>query len=980
MGGAYSENDIGGSLDAHVSDGALVTLSSGITIQAHDDTQITAIAGAVAVTTGAGGAVGAGVSKNSITRDATAFVDDATLATVGGSPTSPAINVLASSDAAINSVAAGGAFANNFAAGGSLADNAIGGTLDAHISGGVHVLPVTRVTVKADDRTRITAVAGQVAFTTSAGASIGAALATNEITRNTTASIEGAGTTATADALQVLAASDAQIEGIAAGGTGAQSFAAGGSLATNTIAGTLDAHVDSGATATGSKQLVVNATDHTIIFGGAGQAAFVVGAGVAVGTAITTNTTTRHVVAFVGGTGSSATASSVQISADTVATIEALAAVGTGAGTIAADYSLVDNEIQNTTDAGVLDGALVSADNVSIRGSDDSTIESFSGAGAGAPGTLAAAAAQGKNVISNNVFARIDNATVNGGTIDVLASSDDDNNDGLPDTADKSGDFNNSFTDDITSIVIGGAGAGTLGLSGSISLNDIASNIDAHIGSGATVGATTSVHVRGLSDSGIRSVAANGEGAGAVAAGVASSTNNSHSQVVAGIDAANVAAPDVEVHTTTTGNIKSAAAVGAGAGTGAFDIATSHNTIANVSEAHVTNAAHVTAGQMLTVSADDDSDILAITGAGAGAGAVAIAPGVSTNDIGNTVVAVVDNGAVVHADSATVQAADNDRINSVSAGLAGATFLTITGGVGNNNIANTVDAHLSGGATITTTNDLTIFATDASVNGSFTGQAGGALVGLGAAASYSEIGGHITAYIDHATATSTAGSVNVNAVAAERVKSFTGGADGGLVGIAGNVSVVFMETRTEAYITNATVNAFANVLVAAEATDTWDVIVGALAGGLVGASGSVVVNNSANVTRAFIDNANVVAHGKGNAASVKHWDPDTGLETIEQVHGLAVVASFVGQPGSTGASRSMPEAAWSASAAWSTRPNGTIKPMLLSPRRPSIRRPITAGASSFAPTATSISRLSAAARPVASSASAGQLIAATWKA
>ena len=169
-----------------------------------------------------------------------------------------------------------------------------------------------------------------------------------------------------------------------------------------------------------------------------------------------------------------------------------------------------------------------------------------------------------------------------------------------------------------------------------------------------------------------------------------------------------------------------------------------------------------------------------------------------------------------------------------------------------------------------------------------------------AAASYSEIDNHIEAYIHHATATSTTGSVNVNAVSDATIKSITGGANGGLVGIAGNVSVVFMGTRTEAYITNASVNAFANVTVTANAQDTWDVIAGALAGGLVGAAGSVVVNNSADVTRAFLDNAVVVAHGKGAVANVQHWDPDTGAESLEQVHGLAVVASFVGQPGSIG--------------------------------------------------------------------------------
>jgi hypothetical protein len=433
-------------------------------------------------------------------------------------------------------------------------------------------------------------------------------------------------------------------------------------------------------------------------------------------------------------------------------------------------------------------------------------------------------------------------------------------------------------------------------LSGSIALNDVASNVDAHIGQGANVTATSTVRVRGLDDSGIRAVAGNGEGAGTIAAGIASSTTNGHSQVMAAIDAASVTAPTVDVDTHTTGSTKSAAAIGAGAGTGAFDVATTDNEIANRSDAHVTNSAHVVASQSLLVTADDSSDILAIAGAGAGAGVVAVAPGISTNNIQNTVTSFVDNNATVDAATASITAADNSRINSVSAGFGGATYLTITGGVGVNNTSNTVDAHVSSGAVVTTQTDTTIAATDASTNGSFTGQAGGALVALGAAASYSEIDNHILAYIHQATVTSTAGSVNVNAVSAATIKSFTGGANGGFVGIAGNVSVVFVGTQTEAYISDATVTAFANVVVTADANDSWDLGVGSLAGGLVGASGAVVVNKSENVTRAFVEGATIVAHGKGTTSNVEHWDPDTGVLSIEQIHGLAVIASFVGQP------------------------------------------------------------------------------------
>ena len=260
----------------------------------------------------------------------------------------------------------------------------------------------------ASDHSRISAVAGEVAFTFSGGASVGAALSTNEITRDTVASIDGAGTNASATALEVLAMSDAQIEGIAAGGVGAQNFAAGGSLTTNTIAGSLDAHLSGGATVAASKTVTVGANDSSLIIGAAGQAAFLTGAGAAVGTAISTNTTTRHVVAFVSDDHTTANAGVLKILADTLATIDALAAVGVGGGTVAADYSLVENQIQNTTDAGVLNSAVVAGDSVFIRGSDDSTIKSLSGAGAGTAGTLAAAAAQGKNLIANNVFAHVD--------------------------------------------------------------------------------------------------------------------------------------------------------------------------------------------------------------------------------------------------------------------------------------------------------------------------------------------------------------------------------------------------------------------------------------------------------------------------------------------------------------------------------------------------------------------------------------------
>ena len=111
-------------------------------------------------------------------------------------------------------------------------------------------------------------------------------------------------------------------------------------------------------------------------------------------------------------------------------------------------------------------------------------------------------------------------------------------------------------------------------------------------------------------------VAGNGEGAGTIAGGASVSTNTSRSQVSAYIDAATVTAPAVEVRTHTGGDIKAVAIVGTGAGTVAADAAVALNDIGNVSVAHVTGGAVVTAPGSLTIASADSSYIVVWAGAG----------------------------------------------------------------------------------------------------------------------------------------------------------------------------------------------------------------------------------------------------------------------------------------------------------------------------------------------------------------------------
>ncbi len=687
-----------------------------------------------------------------------------------------------------------------------------------------------------------------------------------------------------------MATADETVNAVTVGGAFAQNFALGGSVTVNNIGGTVNADVAGGAAATGTTQVTVGASDKTQITGVAGQAAVALGAGAAVGAAATSNNSTRQVGAAIDGAGTTAQAPSVQVTVAVAATINALGAVGAYASTAAGDLALILNNITNTSDAHITGGAVVSGNSVQVHSSDDSNIRALAGAGAGSS-TVAVAASTASNEIGNMVSARVDGATVTGGTLDVTAAANDDN------PASNDSDFTQDFVSNITSIVIGGAGAGTAAFGGSVAVNDVNNVIDAHIASGSMVTTTNAVHVQGSDDTGIRVVAGNGEGAGTVAGGAAVSTNTSRSQVTAAIDAATVTAPTVEVHTNTGGDVKSAAAVGAGAGTVAADAAISVNDIANRSDAHITGSANVTASQSLDVQAQDSSTIVVITGAGAGAGAVAVAAGVSTNYVQNTVTAFVDGAAQVHVGTMTVTAGETDHLFAVSIGAAGAGAVSVTGGVGDNEIGNTVDAHLSGAAVIVATGDVSVTAQDTSKMEAITGEGGGAgIAGIGGAASYSQIQNQILAYLDGANVTSSGGSLTVHADSDATVESLTAGGNGGLVGIAGNVAVTFVDTAVKAYIARSTVSTFANTVVLAESSDTLTVGAGSVAGGLVGAAGTVAVTTLDGVTQAYLEDATVAAHGNGAAASVPHWDPNTGAESTDSVHGLAVVASSVEKP------------------------------------------------------------------------------------
>ena len=109
-----------------------------------------------------------------------------------------------------------------------------------------------------------------------------------------------------------------------------------------------------------------------------------------------------------------------------------------------------------------------------------------------------------------------------------------------------------------------------------------------------------------------------------------------------------------------------------------------------------------------------------------------------------------------------VFATSTGTINTLSAGLSGAGTVAISGAISLNEIANTVDAHVSNGANVTANRNINLKAQDTSSIWSLSGQAAGAgAAGIGGAAAYNEIGNTIQAYASGATLTSTADSISV---------------------------------------------------------------------------------------------------------------------------------------------------------------------------------------------------------------------------
>ncbi|MBD2516808.1 DUF4347 domain-containing protein [Nostoc sp. FACHB-973] len=501
-----------------------------------------------------------------------------------------------------------------------------------------------------------------------------------------------------------------------------------------------------------------------------------------------------------------------------------------------------------------------------------------------------------------------------------------------------------SFTQNasIQALTIGGAlsaSAGQQGLAasgaGAGSDNAVNKTIEAVIRNGADVEANGVVNLTATDTTNITAdaggvavaVSIGKDFSGALSVGASQSTNTISNTVKASIDNAKVESTADAINLTANSTAKIDALTIAGAisvaagqtalsGSGAGTSST--NTIDNTIEASIQNNADVDASGAVSLTATDNSTIVADAGGVAVALAfgksVSVGAALATNTTNNTTKATIDSSPVV-ANSVALSANSTANIDaftlgaalSVATGSGGGITGSGAGSSSNNTITNTIEASINNTNNVTAnTGSVTLSATDNStINADAGGVAvavaggasGGTAISVGAAIAINTIDNTIKATIDKSTvnastgvaltATSTA-DIDALAVAGSLSAAVgTGSGTGGLSGSgAGSETTNKISNSIEASIqdtANVTVTNPGNVTLTATddstiVADAGGVAIALSAGPSAGISlavGASLANNTIdNTVEAYVDNSTVTTPGNVELSATSTADVD----------------------------------------------------------------------------------------------------------
>ncbi len=911
-----SINDISANTSAHISDGAKITQATHVDLDATNKLALSALSGAVTISTqGSGNGLAGSYAQNSLKGTTDAYVDDATLALSG--------NLSADADVTgfIETLSASVAGTKGkLGIAGSVSINEIDNTTRSYLNK-VLLTGVGNVHLSATDNSSIRAIAGAVAFGGKAG--IGLSFGWNHLENETESWIADSDVDATG-LVTVNALTDNDIDTISAAiGASKGQMAGAGAVTINTIDNATRTWV-SGQRAGDGVDAVngvsLTSTDSSRIFGLAGAlAGSTQGAGV--GVSFAWNDVDNTVDAgLTGNTDVESTAGSVVVDADSTTHIEAIAAGGGIASKVGLAGSGSVVQAGNTVKAHIDAGSTATADgNVQVAAADD--VDLFSLAGNVAGGGKAAVGVSNSTLITDNtVEARID-GTASGrgkrGTMDVPIGTKDAG--GAIETAASTGVAVTATShEDIETIAAGGSGAGSVGIAGSATVTVMDETTTAAIGANAQINplddgsSTQDVTVRASDETTLLGVAGAVAFGGRGGVGAGADVGVIDKLTTASIDTgASVKANDtVAVDARTREDITSVAASLSAGGSAGVAGSASVYVVDIDTVGQIADAATVHSDGNVIVSADDANEMDLIAGNGAFGGTAGIGASAAVAVIDKTVTARVGDGATVDAlgkaagvtvadgSFGTTYDANSSDEGEISAPAAsnpdGSDSQALTG----QRVGNRGSATGFQGLAVTATNQDDIETISATGAG-----AGTAAITL--AGDVNVIDTHTTAEIadnaqinQHNAGAGAGQSILVAAGNDHYQMGIAGSASGaGAVGIGAGADVLVAHHTTVAKVgDSADLRANKDVSVVAKSNEEiLSIAAGLGVGGTVGVAGSTSVLSMTNVTSATTGTGSVV-DADGNVAIVASDDTETDVidGTLAAGFGAAGVGGAVG--------------------------------------------------------------------------------------
>ncbi len=750
LAGSVANSRITGATEAQVVDSDVRT-ESDINVEATTDAEIIGVGGAISVALGNGGGYGAGLSINEVESVTAARVTDSRV-DAGG-----ALSVEAENNSDIWAVAGAigvGASSGGNGGAGSFSFNQVNNETSAEISGGRDVDTVRaadEIAVSATDDSAIHSLSGAIGV--AGNVALGISAAYNEIGNVTRAGISNADVASTGGSVAVDADSDNFVETLVAGVAASNAIAASGSAAISQFAGETDAYISNSQVAADDNLLVRADADNDLDELAVGLAASAGSAGVggAVAVNIFDNVTRARIdtdsVVEAHANGDSALINTGALGGTTLGGAPtALAAQGNvGAMESPGQLDLDDSQIDTSpTNVYELNKVLGARQAEAIRGvgvsavSSDSinTIDAYA---AGSTGAVAVGGAVTVNVLNSEVNAVIADSAVN-----QSAAA------GGAEQAVRVNAGNHTVANTYGGALAGSTGGVGVGVTGSVNVNDKVTR--AGIVRSA-VDANGSVGVRADSSNEFGSLMI-GVGVGsnvgvAASAGVLVSESTTEAYLT---DTTVNTGGDVAVAARERTNVDLLSGGISGAGTAAVGVAANVVTTNNTVRARIDGDSTVNSSGALGVRADNVVQLFDIAAAGGGAGTVAAQGGIGVKVVENTTEAYIGDNVDINQDDSyasanqdvTVAATDTMQLFSVDAALGIGGVVGVGAGVDVNVVNNSTNAWIGDNASVSAGRDILVLADSAKDVTSVTVGVGGAgKVGVGGAVSVVVIGGAI---------------------------------------------------------------------------------------------------------------------------------------------------------------------------------------------------------------------------------------------